>query len=413
MQRVARAGMSLGNRRGGLVIALTGAAFVSAACGSEKAPLEPTDPEQLAAFEWNLPPGFPTPRVPEGDPMTVEKVALGRHLFYDQRLSGNQTQSCASCHDQALAFADGRKVSVGSTGTVLPRSGMSLANVGYQPVLTWANPTLTSLTEQMLIPLLADDPVELGIGGIEGEVMDRLRADETYQSLFAEAFPDEEDPFTLDNLTRAIAAFERTLISGDSPADRFREGDTMALSPSARAGHDLFFSKEVGKPGCVKCHSGQDRVFFTSNFDFEGKPVAHIQFDNTGLYNLGPDGAYPEPNTGLFRLTGNPADMGKFKVPTLRNVAVTAPYMHDGSIATLEEVLDHYAAGGRTITSGPHTGVGSDNPHKSPLIEPFDLTANERLALVAFLEALTDEAFLTDARFSNPWPAGSAAHGAP
>jgi cytochrome c peroxidase len=410
MLRAARHGTSLGRTRLGRAIALTEAALVSTACGSEKPPLEPTDPDQPAAFEWDLPPGFPTPRVPEDDPMTVEKVALGRHLFYDQRLSANRTQSCASCHDQALAFTDGKQVSVGSTGTVLPRSSMSLANVGYQPVLTWANPTLTSLTEQMLIPLLADDPVELGIGGMEEEVMDRLRADETYQALFAEALPDEEDPFTLDNVTRAIASFERTLVSGDSPADRFREGDTNALSPSAQGGHDLFFSDEVG---CVKCHSGHSRVFFTSNFDFEGRPLPHIQFDNTGLYNLDQDGSYPEPNTGVFRLTGKPEDMGRFKVPTLRNIALTAPYMHDGSIATLEEVLDHYAAGGRTIASGPHAGVGSENPHKSLLVTGFTLTAEARQALIDFLDALTDEAFVTDSRFSNPWPDGSPAHGLP
>jgi cytochrome c peroxidase len=344
--------------------------------------------------------------------MTEEKVALGRHLFYDERLSANHTQSCGSCHDQALAFTDGKQVSVGSTGTVLPRSSMTLANVGYQPVLTWAHPTLTSLTEQMLIPLLADDPdpVELGIGGMEEEVMDRLRADATYQALFAEAFPDEEDAFTLDNVTRAIASFERTLVSGDSPADRFRQGDANALSLSERAGHDLFFSDGVG---CVKCHSGHDRVFFTSNFDFEGRSIPHIQFDNTGLYNLEPDGSYPEPNTGVYRFTGRPEDMGRFKVPTLRNVALTAPYMHDGSIATLEEVLDHYAAGGRTIASGPYAGVGSENPHKSQLVTGFTLTAGERQALIDYLEALTDQAFVTDPRFSNPWPAGSPAHGLP
>lgn len=411
--RAARPGTSLGATRLGLGNALLAAALAVTACGGEKAPLEPTDPGEPGAFAWDLPPGFPAPRVPQDDPMTVEKVSLGRHLFYDERLSGNQTQSCATCHIQALAFTDGRATSVGSTGTVLPRGAQSLVNVGYQPVLTWAHPTLASLTEQMLIPLLAQDPVELGISGIEAEVLDRLRADDDYLALFPDAFPDDQDPFTLDNVTRAIAAFERVLISGSSPADRFREGDADALSASARAGHDLFFSNEAGKPGCVKCHSGNDRVFFTSNFDFEGRSIPHIQFDNTGLYNLDQDGSYPAPNTGLFSVTGNPSDMGKFKVPTLRNVGVTAPYMHDGSIATLDEVLDHYAAGGRTIASGPNAGVGSDNPHKSQLVTGFTLTPEERQALLDYLQALTDDAFLTDARFSNPWPAGSPAHGLP
>jgi cytochrome c peroxidase len=344
--------------------------------------------------------------------MTAEKVALGRHLFYDKRMSGNQTMSCASCHDQALAFTDGKQVAVGSTGDILPRSSMTLANVGYQPVLTWANHMQTVLTEQMLIPMFADDPVELGLAG-EEELLERISKDSTYQSLFAEAYPDETDPFRIDNVTHAVASFERTLISGNSPADRFRRGDLSALSVSAQLGRSLFLSNEVG---CFKCHSGHAEVFFTSNFDFEGRPLAHIQFDNTGLYNLtvdGEDGWYPEPNTGLYGVTGNPADMGRFKVPTLRNVALTAPYMHDGSIATLDEVIDHYAAGGRTIDSGPYAGVGSANPNKSRLVAGFSITAEERQALLDYLAALTDQDFVTDSRFSNPWPAHSPANGVP
>jgi cytochrome c peroxidase len=346
--------------------------------------------------------------------MTAEKVALGRHLFYDMRLSGNQTMSCASCHEQALAFTDGKEVAVGSTGDVLPRASMTLANVGYQPVLTWADNTETALTEQMHIPLFAVAPVELGLAGLEEELLDRLQADGTYLSLFAEAFPTEADPFTVDNVTRAIAAFQRTLISGNSPADRFRRGDLNALSPSAQIGRDRFFSRAPDAVGCVKCHSGHDQVFFTSNFDFEGRSLPHIQFDNTGLYNLnvnGEDGWYPAPNTGLYNVTGNLLDMGRFKVPTLRNIAMTAPYMHDGSIATLDEVIDHYAAGGRTIASGLYSGVGRDNPYKSLLVTGFTITPEERQGLLDYLQALTDEDFLTDARFSNPWPPNSPAHG--
>lgn len=343
--------------------------------------------------------------------MTAEKVALGRHLFYDQRLSGNQTQSCASCHQQSLAFTDGLPTSIGSTGDVHPRAAMSLANMAYAPVLTWADNTLTRLTDQMLTPMFNDDPVELGLGGMEQELLDRLQADATYQSLFAEAFPDQADPFTVENITLAIASFQRTLISGNSPADRFRQGDQNALSPSALAGHDLFFSDSLG---CSKCHNGDNHVFFTSNFDFEDRSIPHIQFDNTGLYNLtvdGEDGWYPEPNTGLYALTGNPDQMGRFKVPTLRNIALTAPYMHDGSIGTLDEVLDHYAAGGRTIETGPYAGVGSANPHKSQFVTGFTITAEERQELIDYLNALTDDGFVTDPRFSNPWPDGSPANG--
>lgn len=411
----ARDGDPAGLGRRALATALAGAALLTLACGDE-APFVP-DPEET--YQWQLPPGFPTPRVPEDNPMTEAKVALGRHLFYDMRLSGNQTMSCASCHRQSLAFTDGRAVSVGSTGDVLPRSAMSLTNVGYQPVLTWADHRQTTLAKQMLIPMFAAHPVELGLAGMEIELLDRLGADAIYDALFAEAFPDDADPLTIDNLTRAIESFERTLISGNSPEDRFRRADATALSPSAQAGRSLFFSEDVG---CFECHSGtgpqpdRAQVFFTSNFDYAGPQLPHIQFDNTGLYNLtvnGEEGWYPAPNTGLYAITGRPVDMGKFKVPDLRNVAVTAPYMHDGSIATLSDVIDHYAAGGRTIDSGPNAGIGSANPHKSRLLDGFTLTPDQRQALLDYLSALTDQEFLSDPRFSNPWPPNSPAHRVP
>jgi cytochrome c peroxidase len=399
----------------GLATLAAAVALSSSACGDER-PLQPDPDPDPVDFDWDLPAGFPTPRVPEDDPMTAEQVALGRHLFYDERMSGNETMSCASCHAQALAFTDARPLAVGSTGDVLPRSSMSLTNIAYSPVLTWGDHRQTALTEQMLIPMFAPDPVELGLAGEEA-LLDRLRADGTYPSLFAEAYPEDSDPFTLDNVTRAVAAFERVLISGDSPEDRFRRGDANAMSASAQDGRSLFFSDEVG---CFECHSGENLqdevVFFTSNFDFEGRSLPHIQFDNTGLYNLivnGETGWYPEPNTGLYAITGNPLDIGQFTVPDLRNVALTAPAQHDGSIATLDEVIDHYAAGGRTIAIGPYAGVGSDNPHKSRLVAGFTLTADQRTALIDYLGALTDQAFITDSRFSNPWPPGSPAHGAP
>jgi len=410
--RYAAAGWPHGTR---LFAVAAAVALVSSACG-EKGPVQPEPDPDPVGFDWDLPAGFPTPRVPADNPMTAEKVALGRHLFYDRRMSGNETMSCADCHDQALAFTDGIALAVGSTGDVLPRSSMSLTNIAYSPVLTWANHTQTALTQQMLIPMFAAAPVELGLAGAD-EFLDRARTDPAYQTLFADAYPEDGDPFTLDNVTQAVAAFERVLISGDSPEDRFRRGDAGALSASAQEGRALFFSDE---PGCFKCHSGENLedevVFFTSNFDFEGRSIPHVQFDNTGLYNLivdGEEGWYPEHDTGLYAVTGNPVDIGKFKVPSLRNVALTAPYMHDGSIATLDEVIDHYAAGGRTIDSGPYAGVGSANPHKSRLVAGFTLTAAQRTALIDYLHALTDESFVTDPRFTNPWPPGSAAHGAP
>lgn len=355
--------------------------------------------KQLGPYPWNLPLGFPYPKGPADNPMTVEKVYLGRRLFYDKRLSMNQTQSCATCHKQELAFTDGKPRGVGSTGEVHPRGAMSLVNVAYSPVLTWANPNLDRLSEQALAPMFGDDPVELGMGGQEDLLAERIGADPVYQRLFAAAYPDEPQPYTVDNITKALGSFQRTILSGDSPYDRYRRGDDLeAISPSARRGETLFFSERLE---CAHCHGGLN---FTANIDYFAKGFAEIEFHNNGLYNLAGEFNYPKRNLGLFQFTRAPEDVGKFKPPTLRNIAVTAPYMHDGSVATLSDVLDHYAAGGRTIVAGDLAGVGAENPNKSELIKPFQLTEQERADVIAFLESLTDETLLTNPAFADPWP---------
>ena len=347
-------------------------------------------------YEW-VPAGLPAPLVPDDNPMTAAKVELGRHLFYDERLSGNQTQSCASCHRQELAFATNDAQALGSTGEATPRNSMSLANVAYATTYTWANPVLVTLEQQMLVPLFGDDPVELGMRGREDELVDRLRAEPVYAELFAAAYPDDADPFTLTNVARALTSFERSLLSADSPYDRYTRGDRDALSASARRGLELFNSERLE---CFHCHAGFN---FQDSVAYEGKPLRSGIFHNTGLYNVDGEGGYPAGNRGLFEFTGAAADMGRFRAPTLRNIAVTAPYMHDGSIATLSEVLDHYAAGGRTIADAPNAGVGRDNPFKSSFIRGFALTDAERVDVIAFLESLTDEAFLAEPAFSDPW----------
>jgi len=329
--------------------------------------------------------------------MSVEKVELGRYLFHDRRLSGNETFSCASCHIQALAFADSLPRGVGSTGEVHPRGSMSLANVAYSPALTWGNPNMRRLEDQALVPLFGEDPVELGLAGLEGEVLDRIAGDPRYASMFAAAFPADGDPISWINITRAIASFERILISGRSPYDRAQRGEPSAISASARRGEELFFSERLE---CFHCHGGFN---FTGTVDYAGRGFPEVEFHNTGLYNIGGRGAFPAPNAGLRDFTERPEDEGRFKAPTLRNIAVTAPYMHDGSIATLDGVIDHYMAGGRTIAEGPHSGVGSENPNRSEFVRGFRLDASEREDLLAFLHSLTDSSFLTDPRFSDPW----------
>lgn len=351
-------------------------------------------------FEWSLPAWLPRPVIPSDNPMSYAKVELGRHLFYDPRLSGNRTQSCASCHEQARAFTDGRTTGIGSTGEVHPRNAMTLANVGYFSTLTWANPLLLTLEQQTIVPIFGDEPVELGMRNQEGELVARISAEARYQALFPRAFPGDGSPIRVANVVKAIAAFERTLISADAPFDRFsRGGRKDAVSDSAKRGFELFNSEKLE---CFHCHNG---TAFMDSTNYAGKSAPEIRFHNTGLYNVGGTGAYPAPNRGVMEVTQNPDDMGRFRAQPLRNIEVTAPYMHDGSIATLDEVLDHYAAAGRTIASGPYAGDGSKNPYKSSLVVGFVLSAEERADVLAFLRSLTDETFLTDPKFANPWTA--------
>lgn len=352
------------------------------------------------AYEWRLPRGFPTPKLPDDNPMSAPKVELGRHLFYDTRLSGTGTFSCATCHQQARAFADDKPRGVGETGQVHPRGAMSLANVAYAPVLTWANPSVTSLEQQALAPMFGTTPVELGLAGQEQALLSRLGAEPVYRRLFPESFPDDAAPLTVRNITKALAAFERTLMSGTAPYDRYRTMlDASAISPAAHRGEDLFFSDQIG---CFNCHSGFN---FTNAVDFEKRAPRAVEFHNTGLYNVDGHGAYPAPNTGVHAVTGRASDMGRFKPPTLRNISLTAPYMHDGSMKTLDEVLSFYAAGGRVVASGTNAGDGTKSPLRSAFIKGFALSPEDRADLIAFLESLTDTAFTKDPRFSNPWPA--------
>jgi cytochrome c peroxidase len=318
--------------------------------------------------------------------MTVEKVELGRQLFHDPRLSGDGTVSCASCHRPELAYTDGLNRAVGSRGIIHPRSAMSLTNVAYNATLGWDDPTLTLLEDQVLVPLFNTQPLEMGVAGREEEILGRFRNDQRYRQLFQRAFPSDENPVSMRNVTYALASFERTLISGNSPYDRWAYGGEVdALDPDEREGARLFFSQRLN---CFRCHAGFN---LSGPVVYDGSGTPKAQFHNTGLYNVDGRGAYPTPNTGVHRHSGRSKDMGKFRAPTLRNIALTAPYMHDGSITTLEAVIDHYAAGGRARNIGPDS-------LRDNLVAGFELTLEERKQLVAFLRALTDESFVSRAR---------------
>jgi cytochrome c peroxidase len=300
------------------------------------------------AYTWRLPRGFPTPAVPADNPMSDAKVALGERLFFDPRLSVTGRHSCASCHEPARAFTDGRPRAIGATGSVLRHNSMSLANAAYNVSFGWSRPDIRTLEAQMLEPLLNEHPIELGLAGREAALVEQLAADAAYREAFTAAFPKDPNAITFANLVKAIAAFERTLVSGDSAFDRLVfGGEHDALPDEARRGMALFFSPGVG---CSSCHSG---------FNFAGNWV-----DAEGATG---ETSFADNGTGL-----------RLRVPSLRNVALTAPYMHDGRFASLGAVLEHYAA----------------RKNAAPLSE------DDRHALVAFLESLTDPRFLE--RYSLP-----------
>jgi cytochrome c peroxidase len=311
------------------------------------------------AYDWRLPRGFPTPAVPADNPMSDAKVALGERLFFDPRLSVTGRHSCASCHEPARAFTDGRSRAVGATGQLLRHNSMSLANAAYNVSFGWSRPDIRSLEEQMFEPLTNEHPIELGLAGREATVVGALEADATYREAFAAAFPHESAPLSFTNVVKAIAAFERTLVSGGSAFDRLAfAGEHDALSAQARRGMALFFSPTVG---CSGCHSGLN---FAGNWVDAQGATGETSFADNG--------------TGL-----------RLRVPSLRNVALTAPYMHDGRFASLAAALDHYAA--------------NDGRGDMRLGGALRLSAGERRALVAFLESLTDPQFVARyARYSLP-----------
>lgn len=351
-----------------------------------------------SSYEWSLPDWVPRPIVPTHNPMSKEKVELGRHLFYDRRLSSDGSMACATCHIQGRAFTDGRAVSPGVTGEVGSRSSMALVNVAYLPVLTWMNPLLDTLEVQALIPLFGEHPVEMGLAGREQEIFKMLQSDARYPSLFKEAFPKEADQgsealYSLSTITKALASFERALLSFDSPYDRYKYGNQHeAISDSAKRGEALFFGEKME---CYHCHGGLN---MTDNIKHERLPFPELGFHNTGLYNTDGKGSYPLKNPGIIEITGDQADKGKFRTPGLRNIAVTAPYMHDGSIATLEQVIrSHYAKAGRA------GALGNSNPLRSEFLVGFEVDEQEVSDLVAFLNALTDQGFLINPAFADPW----------
>ena len=339
-------------------------------------------------WRWNLPAHFKAPRIPADNPMSEEKFQLGRRLFYDTRLSGNGTQSCASCHFQHLAFTDGKAVSTGSTGSTgeeTARNAPSIANSAWNPTLTWANYSILDLERHMLVPMFGENPVELGIDDSKRDlVLQRFRDDPDYRARFARVFGSGAEAISFAHLIQAIATFQRGVVSVNSRYDQYLAG-TAVLTASEERGRALFFSEQAQ---CASCHSGPT---FSDQYADVTTTIVRTPFHNTGLYNIDGKGAYPEPNRGILELSGKAADMGAFRTQSLRNVAVTAPYMHDGSIPTLAAVLEHYATHGQL------------SPLKDPRIDRIRLDKQDKADLIAFLETLTDNELLTSPRHADPF----------
>lgn len=312
-------------------------------------------PEIGNDFQLVLPAGFPEMSIPADNQLTADRVALGKLLFYDTRLSNDLTISCGSCHDPNLAFADDIAVSPGVDQRIGFRNAPTLANVGYKSRL-FADGGVSTLEFQVLAPMDSHEEMDISVL----TVVDRLKADAYLNGLAFKAYGRAMDPFVV---TRSIAAFERTMISGNSPYDRYLNGDVDALSPSATAGMNLFFSEALA---CNSCHAG------------------HLLSDEQ-YYNVGLTLQYTD--NGRERITANPADNGKFMTPTLRNIALTAPYMHDGSIASLEDVIEHFNSG------------GVNHPLKDEKIQPLNLTFEEKEQLLSFLTSLTDTEFTQNQAF--------------
>lgn len=319
-------------------------------------------------------------------------VNLGRHLFFDRRLSVNNTRSCGTCHNPQFAFTDGYKRSLGVYADLHQRNTEPLFNLSYLKYLTAADSTLHTPLQQMNNPLFNDHPVEMGVKGNEEKILEKIATDKMYQQLFAKL----EQEISWINIKQAISSFINSIYSGNAAYDHFLKGDSAALSASQKKGLQLFFSAELK---CASCHGG---------FNFSSPSVINEKGDtlyyfNTGLYNIDGKGAYPAYDQGLYQLTKNKADMGKFRVPSLRNLVFTAPYFHDGSAATLTEVIENYAAGGRKIQQGIHTGDGTKNPYKHAFIGGFSISAADKINLISFLQSLSDTGFISNPVYQNPF----------
>ncbi|MFB3922102.1 MAG: cytochrome-c peroxidase [Terriglobia bacterium] len=348
------------------LVCVAALALVIIACSQQPTPVAPAAvvvkpigaPIQIVA-----PLGLPPVPIPADNPPTAETVALGRRLYYDTALSVDNTISCASCHDPKFGFGDGHQFSDGVRGQKGDRNSPTVLNAAYYTTQFWDGRAGT-LEQQAEGPV--QNPVEMAhtLKGVE----QRLNADPTYKAEFKKAFG--ADVITYDMVAKSIASFERTVVSGNSPFDKYLYGgDKKALSASARRGLEVFRNPKRGN--CAVCHTIDEKfALFTDN-----------KFHNLGVgVKLNVNGETELTDLGRFKVTNTEADKGAFRTPSIRNIALTAPYMHDGTHKNLKEVLDFYVGG------------GNSNPHRDKEIHPLDfLTGQEQADLIEFMKSLTGE----------------------
>lgn len=316
------------------------------------------------------------------------KQQLGHYLFFDTQLSLNNTKSCSSCHNPAFAFSDGYRTSITSLGENVLHNAPSLINSVYLKKYDWANINATSFIAQIKRPLYGNHPVELGLDKHITELQEQFSKDSLYKTLFKNAFPNADSLFTKEQIETAIVEYEKTLVSKESQFDK------SDLTPNQYNGLKLFTSKKLN---CAVCHPPP---FFTLATNTDNIDSIYV---NIGLYNVDNTNQYPANDEGLSSFTHKSKDNGKFKIPSLRNVMVTAPYMHDGSLATINEVIDMYARGGRNVNFGNNKGDGKLNKNKHSLITGFEITAKEKQDLIEFLTSLTDNSIFYKQSFQNPF----------
>jgi cytochrome c peroxidase len=326
-----------------------------------------------------------------------EKALLGRYLFYDRRLSLNNTKACASCHSPEFSFTDGYNRSIGALGDLHQRNSKPLINLLFNKYLTAGDSSMHFPEQQIQKPLFNSHPVEMGWKQSQQAILQVLERDLLYKKMFSAAFPKNQQAVSVENVKGSITTFIKTIISLNSPWDRYtRSGNKQALSTSQKRGMEIFFSDRLR---CKSCHAG---INFSTPVLKNSDGVTLFYF-NTGLYNIDKKGAYPLTDQGLKETTRQPGDMGMFRVPTLRNLAFTAPYFHDGSAQTIEEVINVYAQGGRVIANGPDAGDGRKNPYKNPLISGFSMNQQERKDIVNFLLSLSDSTVVKNPSYTNPF----------